>query len=608
MKRLLIALLTLMGLAPATVAAQDDRYPVAFDKDADRTHSVRVLNSVGLSGANVPTLRPEKMYDDLTHRALVAKAGQTVLPSVSFSTSWMHTFVYIDKDNNGQFDVEQPNYGESLSPENELVAFSALELASGRYYNSAGEEVSGANIIPPAFTVPADMAPGYYMMRYKVDWNSVDPAGRVDREENIITNGGAIADVRLRIYDNDQVLLTEKPTTGGKITLFDGSELDQTQWTIGSALTLIVAPEKGYKLSQIKVRHGILTADSLVGGIAQYAEEIITADDVDLGLLNIDGSLVDGDMEFTAEFVENPDADDNDRIYSLVFNDEFDQEDGSRPNPAKWKTSERANATWNRWISPSPKVAFIRDGALVCRAIPNPDTASDPVPMITGAVETKDLFSFAYGKVEVRLKTVPHYGSFPAAWMMPQPPCEGWPYAGEIDIFESIDAQNKAHHTVHSNWTYILNQTGNPQSTFSESVNIADWHVYGLIWENNIIKWTVDGKEVGSYAKSTDKNALSNGQWPFSRRYYIILNQSVGNGSWAGPADTNYTYETMFDYVRVYRKVATGIEQVDADPVKTHDNAVYDLQGRRLGSYSGNLNSQLPKGIYIRNGRKFVVR
>ena len=57
--------------------------------------------------------------------------------------------------------------------------------------------------------------------------------------------------------------------------------------------------------------------------------------------------------------------------------------------------------------------------------------------MITGAKETRDNFSFTYGKVEVRLKTNLHRGNFPAAWMMPQPPCDGWPNAGEIDIFDS---------------------------------------------------------------------------------------------------------------------------------------------------------------------------
>ena len=38
------------------------------------------------------------------------------------------------------------------------------------------------------------------------------------------------------------------------------------------------------------------------------------------------------------------------------------------------------------------------------------------------------------------------------------------------------------------------------------------------------------------------------------------------------------------------------------------DDAWYDLSGRKVNSQSSILNSQLPKGIYVHNGRKEVVR
>ena len=38
------------------------------------------------------------------------------------------------------------------------------------------------------------------------------------------------------------------------------------------------------------------------------------------------------------------------------------------------------------------------------------------------------------------------------------------------------------------------------------------------------------------------------------------------------------------------------------------DGAWYDLSGRKVNSQSSILNSQLPKGIYVHNGRKEVVR
>ena len=192
-----------------------------------------------------------------------------------------------------------------------------------------------------------------------------------------------------------------------------------------------------------------------------------------------------------AQHLEPAAAADDDQAYQLVFSDEFDQPDGSAPDPAKWRCSTRYSATWCRWISDSPDVAYIKNGRLVCRAIPNPDTTRDNVPMITGAVETQGKFSFTYGKVEVRLRTNIQNGNFPAAWMMPQPPCDGWPRGGEIDIFESIDNQQRAYHTVHSHWTYDLGHKSDPQHSFSESVKVNEWHVYGLIWTETELRWTL---------------------------------------------------------------------------------------------------------------------
>jgi len=291
-------------------------------------------------------------------------------------------------------------------------------------------------------------------------------------------------------------------------------------------------------------------------------------------------------------FAMAPVAAQNDDDYELVFSDEFNLPNGSRPDPLKWKPSRRANATWNRWISDSAEVAYIKDGWLVCRAIPNPYKDTDPVDMITGAVETRDLFSFTYGKVLIRLRTNLHTGNFPAAWMMPQPPCDGWPKGGEIDIFESIDDQNTSYHTVHSHWTYDLGYRSNPQSSFSKSTTVSQWHVYGLEWTEDAITWTVDGKEVGTYTRLNTSAAKANGQWPFDHAFYIILNQSVGNGSWAKNADTHHIYNTYFDYVRVYQRRDT--------------DAVRDLVAPSTGN--GGVSLSDAKAEKVLSGNQLLIR
>lgn len=492
------------------VAAQDiptpDSYGVNFDREAQRTRTDRVLTRLILGGQSVKVDDTKRMYHDLTHQQFVVQPGQTVTPVFGYSGTWMQGYIYIDFNRNGHFDVQKPGAHGELGEGNELVTFAGMSLDDGNY-DSAGKQLSNlAKVQPPQFTIPEDLEPGYYMMRWKVDWDSCDPAGRTD-EENIINNGGAIADVLLYV-----------------------------------------------------------SSDASSG------------------------------------------------TYQLIFSDEFDLPDGSAPDATKWTVSTRRKSTWNRWISDSPEVAFIQDGHLVCRAIPNPDTNVDDVPMITGAIETKNQFSFTYGKVEVRLRTEPYTGNFPAAWMMPQPPCDSWPNAGEIDIFEAIDAQKTAYQTVHSHWTYDLGRKNDPKSSFSKSVDVGAWHIYGVEWAEEFILFTVDGTVTGIYECSSDPDKLAQGQWPFTHPFYLILNQSVGNGSWAKNADTSHTYETRFDYIRVYQQQALTdrIGLVGNEEAGNQDAAnrkyVYDLSGRCIRPSALAPHLSLKKGIYLQNGHKVVVR
>jgi len=244
-------------------------------------------------------------------------------------------------------------------------------------------------------------------------------------------------------------------------------------------------------------------------------------------------------------------SDDN---YILIFADEFNQPNGSLPDPAKWGCSMRHKSRWARFISNSPKVAYIKNGHLVCRAIPNTIEKADTAQMLTGAIETQGKFSFQYGKVEVRLKTNRRPGNFPAVWMLPQPPAEPHPYGGEIDIFESYGTNPHAYHTAHTHWTLHLGMKQTPQHQFHEAVKVNKWHIYAVEWDPNTIVWKVDGKTVGTYNKLADTNAQEQGQWPFDHPFYLVINQSVGDNTWPDPPNLKKTYETTVDWIRVYKR------------------------------------------------------
>ena len=491
------ALGTLAGILLTLASYAQESYPVAFDRNADRTRNDRILNGIVLNGNVFQVKTPMKMYHDLTDCVFQAHAGDFVSPTLAFTGRWMDSYIYIDKDCNGAFDVFSPGAQGALAEDNELVSFSGLTLPGGAY-NSAGEQTDLSQVQPPAFVLPQDMEPGLYMMRVKIDWDNLNPAGRIDEGNSIIKNGGAILDIRMQIL-----------------------------------------PE------------------------GEYPEGCRT----------------------------------------MVFNDEFNGEDGTQPDATKWRRSNRYGSTWNRFISNSEDVVFIQDGHLVCRAIPNPDQEADPVPMLTGSVESRGLFSFTYGWVEARLKTVPHAGNFPAFWMMPQPPTDAWPKGGEIDIFEAIDAKNTAFHTLHSNWTVNLGNKNNPKSSFSEAVTQGEWHIFAADWTESLITFYVDGNPVASYAKSQNASDIEQGQWPFLHDFYIILNQSVGDGSWAKNPDTAFTYETRFDWVRVFQKdaIPTSLAPVLSEH-EGEGSGWYDLAGRRLQA------RPTAQGIYIHGNKKHIIR
>lgn len=252
----------------------------------------------------------------------------------------------------------------------------------------------------------------------------------------------------------------------------------------------------------------------------------------------------------TASNVMNVINNDN---FVLIFSDEFNMPNGSRPNSATWSCPPRSNAGWNRWVTDSSAVAFIKNGKLVCRAIPNKSLSADTARMLTGAVFSRNKFEFRYGKIEVRMKTNLRIGNFPAAWLRTWATKEQ-PLYSEIDIMEVFGNRKISNHTAHSQMTTSRKNHGQ-RNTFKYPCDVTKWHVYGVIWDEKSIVWTVDGVKVGEYMKSENPALLAEGQWSFDYPLFIVLNQSVGSGGYDFfMPQTNKVYETQFDWVRVYQR------------------------------------------------------
>lgn len=605
-----------------------DNYALNFEKDLAQmnptANSLTEFSITNKAGKKSAIAIPEgtTVYRDALTKEVNAKPGDVLTPGITFTgNTELGAYLYIDYNQDAAFTTPLDETGKPVVG-SEIVSFSSYK---GK--NSNGE-AAGATSAMPSFTIPDDLPTGVYRARLKIDNNDIDPAGDYNASDALHINhyNGYIVDFLLNIH-NDKGCL-DIDARGGHIVGNGNSGVGETV-EFGSQLSLMpLAPAAGYNVKSIAVRHGHnLDGEQFVNGNRQWDEYEVSDAKAGEGF-TIDAANVNGDVRVSAKFEA-----DGTEEYKLRFADEFDGKDYSLPDAGVWHNCTRESPTWKRFTSQTAegqqKTAFIRDGKLVTRCIKNTIAEEGDVDMISGAIESSDKMYFTYGRVEGRLRTTPHVGNFPAFWLMPQDNSAGWPNAGEIDIWEQIDTENKTYHTVHTHCTYDLHLAlPNSGSTYT---NAADYHVITLDWTPTLLTWYVDGTKAFSYAKTKQSYLLEKGQWPYDKPFYLILNQSVGNGSWAKNCDVNFEYETLFDYVRLYQKNGEGDITSAVKDVKTNGSAldvyaqqgglllvspeaqkvdVYSISGTRIfsGLVQGNRFVSLNKGVYVVAGKKIVVK
>ena len=302
-------------------------YPMNYNKDAKCSRSDRGLKGISLGDqtfsvyGDITTSTPAYTY--LSKQAFLAKPGETLNPAVQYKGIWMHSYVYLDLNNNGRFEPKVE--GGQIVPNagNELLAYSFLggeDENSG--FNSAGTEISGNGrntLVMPEFTLPSDLQHGFYRMRYKVDWNSADAGGSIENNNHILNNGGGAIDVRLNVHgDNVKIY---QGALNGKVVAEDGTELNGISIPFGKPYTIKMKPEHGFNFSGLKVRHGYnLTGDSISHGTYQYVDELIPRERFNAdGTFTLPAEMIDGDVSLEGIFIDAKTA----LTYEVYFNNEF---------------------------------------------------------------------------------------------------------------------------------------------------------------------------------------------------------------------------------------------------------------------------------------------
>ena len=215
----------------------DEKYPVNFDKTAKSTHRSRALNSFSLqqTGKDKQTesvYASKAAYEDHTSKVFTVEAGSELTASFDYTGEWMHSFVYIDFDNDGQFSYKEGQWDQTGT---DLVAFSFYSLdsnpkndASG--YNSVGDELTGDarnTYAAPSFKAPAKA--GEYRIRFKFDWNCILPGG----SSSILSDGGGVWDATLKVVEPvvDGISSINAEVANGETQLFtvNGVKLNKLQ-------------------------------------------------------------------------------------------------------------------------------------------------------------------------------------------------------------------------------------------------------------------------------------------------------------------------------------------------------------------------------------------
>ncbi len=254
---------------------------------------------------------------------------------------------------------------------------------------------------------------------------------------------------------------------------------------------------------------------------------------------------------------------------TLVWSDEFTNTTSAnaQPNPLVW-TYDTGNSgfgnnelenycAWGSTTSPcstaNPNAYVGTDGYLHI-------VAQQPSAGVytSARLKTQGLFSFQYGRFEVRAQVPEAQGLWPAAWLMGNNIATvNWPACGEMDVLERINAATTPDWNQGS--IHGTGFTGGNLGTvfdFPSGQTAAGWHTYGMIWTKGSVAYYVDDPTHPYVTYTTSSiSALSGAVWPFDagQSNFILINLAVG-GDWPGSpnASTPFPSEMLVDYVRIY--------------------------------------------------------
>jgi beta-glucanase (GH16 family) len=295
-------------------------------------------------------------------------------------------------------------------------------------------------------------------------------------------------------------------------------------------------------------------------------------------------TTLDDDGNITAE-----------EAYELVWSDEFD---GTEVDTAKWNLINAGGGFGNfelQYYRPE-NASIDTDNDLLVISADIQKNGDEPLPgnelYSSAKLTTQDIFEFKHGRVDIRAVVAEGKGMWSSGWMLGANVDDlGWPYSGEIDIFDTIGGQLNGNPqegmvTHNAYWNskgpdnsepyseFYYNQSGYGERRINETnegVTFSNqFHVFSLEWDEEKIRFYIDGE----YVEGKDLGLSGDAPCPgfdsgrsclgetFNQDFFLILNVAVG-GDWPEDPDetTQFPRGMLVDYVRVYQTPAQQAAQ-----------------------------------------------
>jgi beta-glucanase (GH16 family) len=262
-----------------------------------------------------------------------------------------------------------------------------------------------------------------------------------------------------------------------------------------------------------------------------------------------------GDATSVSEDAALPDASSSHRPgWRIVFQDEFDGAKGSLPDKQRWVMETGGHGFGNNeleYYTARPENASLDgEGKLVITARAEKYMNREHT---SARLTTQGKFAHTYGRYEARLQLPTGQGIWPAFWMLgANLGATRWPDCGELDIMENIGREpTTVHGTLHGPGYAGGDSIGKSYQLPDKAAFSADFHVYAVEWEENVVRWYVDDV-LYQTRKPSD---LGGKRWVYDHDFFLLLNLAVG-GQWPGNPDatTKFPQRLVADYVRVYAR------------------------------------------------------